>query len=246
MKDDKPQREFFVGWDVGAWNCDKNSHSRDAIVMLDSNNQIVGEPWGWRNIRQQINHATATEEWIRALFRLCKAEYPTSGFHVIMAIDTPLGFSTEFLDLAMNLTSSETPMVESASNQYLFRETERFLFSNDITPLSAIKDMIGSQATKGMHTLSKFSPRTSSCGVWTDGSLLTVIEAYPAACKGSATIRKLRHHPPLGREDTEDALICALVAYLFGTDRSSLASPPEATPAKEGWIWVPNDALSPG
>lgn len=25
----------FIGWDVGAWDCDKNSNSRDAILILD-------------------------------------------------------------------------------------------------------------------------------------------------------------------------------------------------------------------
>ena len=25
---------FYVGGDVGGWNCDKNANSRDAIVML--------------------------------------------------------------------------------------------------------------------------------------------------------------------------------------------------------------------
>ncbi len=36
---------YFVGWDVGAWNCDKNGTSRDAIVILDEQRVIVGEPW---------------------------------------------------------------------------------------------------------------------------------------------------------------------------------------------------------
>ena len=32
---------YYVGWDVGAWYCDKNAHSRDAIVVLDENKVIV-------------------------------------------------------------------------------------------------------------------------------------------------------------------------------------------------------------
>jgi hypothetical protein len=28
---------FFIGWDVGGWNCDKNRESRDALVILDVN-----------------------------------------------------------------------------------------------------------------------------------------------------------------------------------------------------------------
>lgn len=235
---------FFIGWDVGAWNCDSNARSRDAIVILDSQCQIVGQPWGWKNNRQQIDRAETADQWIELLFQMCDATPPEQDHHVTIGIDTPLGFSREFLALITTLTKSETPMGGSAANRYLFRETERYLFQRGLSPMSAIKDMIGSQATKGMHTLAKFSPEVESCGVWTDGNHLTAIEAYPAACKNSQTIKSLRKHPPLGREDMEDALTCALVAYLFGTNRELLASPPEGTPEIEGWIWVPQDGLT--
>jgi hypothetical protein len=243
MNNSNLRREFFVGWDVGAWNCDNNPNSRDAIVMLDADNQIVGQPWGWQNIRTEINNATTTDEWVRVLFQLCQAEYPESDFHVTMGIDTPLGFSVELSNLILNLNSCNESINESANNPYLFRQTERSLFDHGLTPLSAVKDMIGSQATKGMHMLSKYCPQILSCGVWTDGDLLTVIEAYPAPCQASAAIELLRHHPDLGQHDLEDALTCALVAYLFGTDRGQLARPPDGTPLSEGWIWLPNDVL---
>ena len=55
-----------------------------------------------------------------------------------------------------------------------------------------IKDMIGSQATKGMHVLGRFAPIREACGVWTDGRMLRAIEAYPSACKRSACIEALR------------------------------------------------------
>jgi hypothetical protein len=48
--------------------------------------------------------------------------------------------------------------------------------------------MIGSQATKGMHVLTRFAPKIVECGVWSDGSNLTAIEAYTSACKSSETI----------------------------------------------------------
>ncbi len=235
---------FFVGWDVGAWNCDKNPNSRDAIVILDSQNQIVGRPWGWGNLRSTINASASTRKWLEALFTLCDTELPKDNYRVTMAIDTPLGFSTEFVQLITNLACYSKPIDDSATNKYLFRQTERFLFANDHTPLSAIIHMIGSQATKGVHVISKFSKTIADCGVWTDGASLTVIEAYPASCKGSKSMRDLRHHAALGRDDIEDALTCALVAYLFETNRASLAAPFEETPKTEGWIWVPLDALN--
>ena len=38
-------KQFFIGWDVGGWNCDRNRSSRDAIVILDTERRIVGTPW---------------------------------------------------------------------------------------------------------------------------------------------------------------------------------------------------------
>jgi len=54
-------RSFFIGWDVGGWNCDKNAKSRDAIVIFDEDLHIVGAPWRG-NLRQAINAATTSQE----------------------------------------------------------------------------------------------------------------------------------------------------------------------------------------
>lgn len=242
---------FYIGWDVGGWNCDKNGKSRDAIVILDKRLQIFGKPWRG-NLRNIINAATSTEAFIHALFALC-------GVHVdlvlkdlatqpavpciTLAIDTPLGFSQEFVGLVAGLQCVE-PIANSASNPYLFRRTERFLFEHGLAPLSAVKDMIGSQATKGMHVLSKFAPHHKSCGVWTDTRYLVAIEAYPSACKTSKTMTELRQgYPTLDHEDKTDALTCALLAYMFDQRREDTAAPNGTVPLREGWIWVPADAL---
>lgn len=44
MKLNTASSSFFIGWDVGGWNCDKNGTSRDAIVILDDTLAIVGQP----------------------------------------------------------------------------------------------------------------------------------------------------------------------------------------------------------
>ena len=233
---------FYVGWDVGGWNCDKNANSRDAIVILDSGQDVVGKPWRG-NLRTHINEAGTADEWIVALFSLCDAHRPDGGAQVTLAIDTPLGFSEAFVRLATGLECTG-PVGSSETNPYLFRQTEHYLFQRGLKPLSAIKDMIGSQATKGMHMLAKFTPHSAGCGVWTDGAALTAIEAHPSGCKGSATIKGLRsRYAPLGHVDKEDALTCALIGYLFAEQREALAGPPETVPASEGWIWVPRDAV---
>ena len=231
-------KSFSIGWDVGGWNCDKNPRSRDAIIILDSTLTIIGKPWRG-NLRECIATTATTSDWLKAIFAKCNAEYPDELLQVTMAIDTPLGFSAEFVNLVTNLRCVES-VGSSTTNRYLFRYTERRLFEQGLAPLSAVKDMIGSQATKGMHVLAKFAPIIESCGVWTDGAGFHVIETYPTACrKTKAMTTLLQGRKPLDRDDEDDARVCALVAHLFATERSILEEPDDNVPQREGWIWVP-------
>ena len=229
---------YYLGWDVGGWNCDHNAKSRDAIVILGSDLKIVGQPWRG-NLRDAINKADSTVGWLHSVSKLCKSEAPANQFKATMAIDTPLGISEEFAKLIAGRKWTEQ-LGGYQSNTYLYRQTERFLFSRGFSPLSAIKDMIGSQATKGMHALAKFAPVVESCGVWTDGSGFRAIEAYPSASRDALIIKKLlKGALSLGNDDLDDARICALLAYLFEQDRSALETPSEEIPISEGWIWFP-------
>lgn len=237
---------FYVGWDVGGWNCDKNTKSRDALVILDADRKLVGQPWRG-NLRSDINDATDTADWISRLFALCQADAPTEA-RITLAIDAPLGFSEAFVSLVTGV-GHVVEVRHAEGNPYLFRRTERYLFDQGLKPLSAVKDMIGSQATKGMHAIDKFAPQVLRCGVWGDGAQLTAIEVYPSSCnKASAFIKRMQQpFGELGHADFEDALTCALLAYLFDTQPDTLV-PPEVNknvhvPASEGWIWLPKDAL---
>ncbi|MGJ8629478.1 MAG: hypothetical protein ACSHWT_00360 [Glaciecola sp.] len=257
------KRQYYVGWDVGAWNCENNSRSRDAIVILDSDKDIIGLPWRG-NLRKTINDSKNTQEWLINIFALCGLNIDLPRSQVTIAIDTPLGFS----DSLRNLLAGNPVLDEieySASNPYLFRATEQFLFSVGLKPLSSIKDMIGSQATKGIHTLARFCDINDTCGVWKHANLLTAIEAYPSACKKSHVIDKLlnqyidlewfdesegqvrfKYSVGIEHDDHKDALICALVAWLFDRSPSSLVFPPDDVSLKEGWIFVPADGLDYG
>ena len=235
---------YFIGWDVGGWNCDKNPKNRDAIVILDAHLSLVGK---WRgNLRCPINQVANTGDWIRKLFSLCVVDEPTEAVQVTLAIDTPLGFPQAFLRLATEMKFVGR-VERSDGNPYLFRHTERYLFEHGLKPLSAIKDMIGSQATKGMHVLAKFAPTVKTCGVWGDGESLTAIETYPSACKGSKSMAALRGAvaslPSDDGDDERDALTCALVAYLFAQRPGQLLGPSGDVATSEGWIWVPRDIL---
>lgn len=262
-----PTDRVFIGWDVGGWNCDKNSNSRDALVMLDQQRQCLGKPWRG-NLRETINTARSTEDWIRSLLSLCAVELDDGVIpKVTLAIDTPLGFSQAFQNL-INGEGAVSEVRDSASNPYLFRATEHYLFQQGLKPLSPIKDMIGSQATKGIHTLAQFAAHNQTTGVWKDRSdesgWLTAIEAYPSPCKQSALIKKLlteylnpevvptttealwdikNYLESINHEDKRDALICALVGWLHRNQPESVAQPTADIPKEEGWIFLPLDSL---
>lgn len=231
----------YIGWDVGGWNCDKNGRSRDALVILDADLQLMGRPWRG-NLRATINAAPSSAAFVDALLALCGAPAALGQAPSTLAIDTPLGFSQEFVRLISGLQAAG-PLGQSDQNPYLFRQTERQLFTAGLRPLSAVKDMIGSQATKGMHVLARFAPAAARCGVWHQDRL-TVIEAYPSACKRSALVQGLQSaFGRLAHDDLDDALTCDLIAHLFATRPEVLTTPAPSVPVSEGWIWVPRDGL---
>lgn len=184
------------------------------------------------------------------LFACCKIEQEDHRrSEIFLAIDTPLGFPEAFVRLVGHRQC--VPRIEELSkdNVYLYRATERVVAQHIRRPLSAVQDQIGSQATKGMHILAKFGiTKAADCGVWnlvTENIALTVIEAYPSACVGSSKINELKTRcniPAVWSEDEKDALTCALVANLYGTERHLLAAPDSGVPPDEGWIWFPKDA----
>lgn len=241
---------LMIGWDVGGWNCDRNRLSRDALVVIDQNLQMRGKPWRG-NLREQINQAKTTDDFVRSLLLACDVEIVRRDATVVLGIDTPLGFSTELVNLL--ISGHSVPVVNaSATNPYLFRYTERFLFERGLSPLSAIKDMIGSQATKGMHVLARFLPYRPCCGIWTDDAQVSAIEVYPSSAKQSAVVKDLRQRC-LGfsgassddwYEDERDALTAALIAWLFRFEPNRLVWPPSNVPEQEGWIFVPRDSLA--
>lgn len=235
---------FFIGWDVGGWNCDKNAKSRDALVILDADLRVQGHAWRG-NLREAINAADSAEAFARRLFALCGAGCP-EGLHVTLAIDAPLGFSEAFVTLVSGRVAVETPVEKFRVNPYLHRRSELRLFEQGHRPLSPVQDMIGSQATKAMHALAKFAPQVQRCGVWTGGGTLTAIEAYPATCKHSATVKGLRTRvsgaPPV-HQDEHDALTCALIAWVFERQPEALDPVEDGVTENEGWIWVPRDVM---
>jgi hypothetical protein len=248
-------RKFYVGWDVGAWNCSQKSNSQDAFVVLtadDDNLRIAGKAF-----RGPLRDEIVAIETVGALLsQLCEVQFQPDDEFVI-GIDTPLGLPEA---VQWHFTQAGLPNViekRAAYNPYLYRRTEQHLADKNFPPLSAIKDMIGSQFTKGMHFLRKLEllSEPDQVGVWKRGNI-TAIEVYPATCKatdtkgyvsfGSASVQQLfslLRGEDLSTVDEQDAVYCALVAYLFDTRREKLVSPLANIAASEGWIWYPEDSI---
>lgn len=78
-------------------------------------------------------------------------------------------------------------------------------------------------------------------------AVLTVLEAYP-----SGVANALPRSPDYVvnmmlwamKKDKEDALTCALIAYLYAVQRQLLAAPASDIPLSEGWVWIPRTCLN--
>jgi hypothetical protein len=242
--------DLFIGWDVGAWNCDRNRESRDALCALElgeSDPVLVGAPW--RGNLRDLLVAHDGRDLVEALLR--RLEVGADGArHVTIAIDTPLAWPRRMLELVTVGRSVAVP-AGADQNPYLFRMQELALFGRAQRPLSMVRDMIGSQSTKGIHFLHRAHLPPTALGVWGLDST-TAIETYPAAARADLEVARLSASllaDLLGREtkarsdawqgDVRDAITCALVAMLHRHSPERLEAPgPKAEPT-EGWIWLP-------
>lgn len=246
---------WYIGWDVGAWNCEKNANSRDALVVLNPQGELVGKPWRG-NLRDSIAAAASYTDWLFTVAKLCQFDDKTKAAfttqNLVMAIDTPLGFSNGLLQLLRG-EAVATPFTASCDNPYLYRHTERELFAHGFSPLSAVKDMIGSQATKGLHLLRKFGFTPSPSGIWQlnqNNCQHNALESYPTVLKTSDLVQQyidnLAEQTDFNHwhTDCRDAAYCA-VAALLQHQRPQLMASPEHDVTAEGWIYVPKACLTP-
>jgi hypothetical protein len=239
----------FLGWDVGAWHCDKNK-SRDALVLVSegtSGLEVVGHAWRG-NLRYAYNRANGGG-LLNELLGLAGSRLDDWSTLTI-AIDTPLTWPQAFESLLAGKAPDTIPATKGA-NPMLLRLTERWLWERGHEPLSAVQDMIGSQATKGIAFLARLGVQSVDIGVWAGligATAVTAIEAYPSPAKRSGVMGTARSEVgsdlAIANDDVDDALTCALIAWMYSKRRELLAPPPPSTPHGEGWIWVPRDCLT--
>lgn len=242
--------DLFLGWDVGAWNCDRNRKSRDALCVLslrESGPVVAGKPW--RGNARDLLVAREGRAVVEALLQQAEvvADEPS---HITIAIDTPLAWPRRMVELVTAGRAIDVP-TEADRNPYLFRTQELVLFERKQRPLSVVRDMIGSQSTKGIHFLQRAQLEPTSVGVWGLGST-TAIETYPGAAVADLELARLSAHllaDVLEQEtqarsnawqgDVRDAITCALVAMLHRRRPGRLEPPGPNAERAEGWIWLP-------
>lgn len=161
-----------------------------------------------------------------------------------MGIDTPLSFSRGFIDLIVHHQEAGD-IGGSQENPYLYRETEMFWFRQGLKPLSPLKDMIGSQATKGVHFLAKFARTSREAGLWTNRHRWQIFETYPSGLKRSQSLQGKVHPETMKNrhQDEIDAYWCALGARVLGEEREKMVGPSVCRNPDPGWIWLPKDLL---
>jgi len=247
---------YAIGWDVGAWHCDKGA-SRDAICVLRYKGKglpsLVGELWRG-NLRDIIN-AHHGPDLLREMLKCCYAPSADRPLTITLAIDAPLGWPGSFTNLLAGVTENQVPETKG-ENPLLLRETERQLWERGFKPLSAVQDMIGSQSTKGLQFLHRAGFQCQHNGIWflDQGPLLKAkaIETYPNPAKTAPVVKRvfsklrrsalLKKLPSSASPDSKDALLCAIVAFLYDKNLQALEAPKEVPPPGEGWIWLPSKA----
>jgi hypothetical protein len=269
---------LFVGWDVGAWHCD-DGDSRDALCVLtatpsgstprlaDLDSLTLAAPPVRTNLRQTVN----SRDPLAAMLQAANVEHVSGVTNVCVAIDTPLGWPAAFRRVLDGSGILPLPGEVISDNEYLFRATERMLLRSQVrgrtttfSPLSAVRDMIGAQSTKGLHFLRRAGLALLAPGIWSrniETQTWVTLETYPTPARESSLLGRwwagLERHDAFyrgvqttwvnHRSDIKDALWCALVAAVFVAARDELVAPPPAldeTTASEGWIWLPRDAFA--
>jgi hypothetical protein len=246
--------DLYLGWDVGGWNCDDNPKSRDALcalTMRGADLEVVGSPWRG-NLRADLVNLTGTALIKQLLERVGISDV---DHHVTIAIDTPLAWPTNMIKLMTDGATISVPE-HVDNNPYLFRAQERALFVKRRGPLSVVRDMIGSQSTKGIHFLRVAGLEAAGAGVWAsrDPSVVA-IETYPARVgktrEAGSSIKRLladavradgranrKSRNDWWKGDVGDAIACAIVASLHHS-RRGLTAPAADADGDEGWIWLP-------
>ena len=151
---------YYVGWDVGAWHCDHNRKSQDALFISDKLNKQLC-------IRDQFNKETIEDFLNECLDNTSKFTDEDSFY---FAIDAVFSWPKAVLDLLNEAIAKEAIPEKFSTNPFLFRYTEQEISRKlKKQPQSVVQNQIGSQSTKIIFFLKRYNFQRESfenLGVW--------------------------------------------------------------------------------
>ena len=242
-----PQSKIVIGWDVRGW-----MSKEQAVAVL----ALLGDKIEWLGFCERFKFSRAEALSLSSILSPAfKGHLPSNLLDrtdIVLAIDAPLAFSSDFRALVNSESWLIKPPMSEIDNPLAYRACERWVKEQfNKKPLSASFDKLGNNASLAIS----FSKSLKSEGfnlVPQDEtpSTRTIIEVYPGLTKTDMG----RSHPaipPLARRipaqfepgtDIYDAAICALLGAVYsgwgrGLNIPELVPPVDRFDMAEGWIF---------
>ena len=242
-----PQSKIVIGWDVRGW-----MSKEQAVAVL----ALLGDRIEWLGFSERFKFSQAEALTLSSLLSPAfEGHIPSTLFdrtEIVLAIDAPLAFSSDFRALVNGESRLIKPPESEIDNPLAYRACERWIKEQfRKKPLSASFDKLGNNASLAI-TYARWLRSEGFSLVPQDGKPSTreIIEVYPGLTKTGIG----RSHPAIppiaGKIPTQfepgtdiyDAAICALLGAAYsgwgrGLNIPELVPPADGIDMAEGWIF---------
>lgn len=250
-----PQSKIVIGWDVRGW-----MSKEQAVAVL----ALLGDRIEWLGFSERFKFPRSEALTLSSLLSpVFEGHLPSNLLdrtEIVLAIDAPLAFSSDFRALVNGESRLVEPPKSEIENPLAYRACERWVKEQfNKKSLSASFDKLGNNASLAI-SFSRWLRSEGFSLVPQDGTPSTraIIEVYPGLTKSDMG----RSHPaipPLAQRiptqfepgtDIYDAAICALLGAVYsgwgrGLNIPELVQPVDGFDNAEGWIFcLPPDYVS--
>ena len=242
-----PRSKIVIGWDVRGW-----MNKEQAVAVL----QVCDDQIEWLDFCEKFRFPQFEPLTLSSLINpVFNGDTPlgiTDFPEIIVAIDAPLAFSSDFCALVEGTPQFLEPPKSEIDNKLAYRDCERWVREQfNKKPLSASFDKLGNNASLAISLARGLKTEGFSL-VPQDGtpSARSIIEVYPGLTKKGmgrhhAFISSLAPYMPIQFEpgtDIYDAAICAVLGAVYSGWGRALNIPPLVQPIAdydltEGWIF---------
>ena len=250
-----PQSKFVIGWDVRGW-----MSKEQAVAVL----ALHGDRIEWLGFSERFKFSPLEPLTLSSLlipaFEGHLPSILSDRTEIVLAIDAPLAFSSDFRALVNDESRLIEPPKSEIENPLAYRACERWVKEQfNKKPLSASFDKLGNNASLAI-SFSRWLTSEGFSLVPQDGTTSTraIIEVYPGLTKMDMG-RSYPAIPPLAQRiptqfepgtDIYDAAICALLGAIYsgwgrGLNIPELMQPVDGFDNVEGWIFcLPPDYVN--